>query len=53
MDTSASGERSLDTRHRFRVFGRLQKLGNIVAWLAGLIRLTGQEEEDAGIYLGD
>jgi len=31
----------------------LQAFDRILKWLAGLIRLTEEEQEDAGIYLGD
>ena len=30
----------------------LQILTNLIQWLAGLIRLTEEEKEEAGIYLG-
>ena len=30
----------------------LQSLTNLIQWLAGLIRLTEEEKEDAGVYLG-
>lgn len=31
----------------------LQIFDDILNWLAGLIQLTEEEQEDAGIYLGD
>ena len=31
----------------------LQVFGRILNWLAGLVRLTEEEEKAAGIYLGD
>jgi hypothetical protein len=31
----------------------LQIFGRILNWLAGLIKLTEKEQEDAGIYLGN
>lgn len=30
----------------------LQIIDNILYWLAGLIQLTEEEQDDAGIYLG-
>jgi hypothetical protein len=35
-----------------RFFVSLPILPSIVKWLAGLIKLTEEEQEDAGIYLG-
>ncbi len=34
-------------------FIRLQIFHGILHWLAGLVRLTEKEQENAGIYLGD
>jgi hypothetical protein len=31
----------------------LQAFDRILKWLAGLIRLTEEEQEDASIYFGD
>ncbi len=31
----------------------LHAFGRILSWLAGLVRLTQEEEMEAGIYLGD
>jgi len=31
----------------------LQIFDRILNWLAGLVQLTEEEQEDAGIYLGD
>jgi hypothetical protein len=34
------------------LLGPLQAFGRILNWLAGLVRLTEEEEKEAGIYLG-
>jgi hypothetical protein len=31
----------------------LHAFSRILSWLAGLVRLTKEEEKEAGIYLGD
>jgi hypothetical protein len=35
------------------LLGPLQVFGTVLNWLAGLVRLTEDEEKEAGIYLGD
>jgi hypothetical protein len=52
MDISVSSGHGPDTRHPIP-WASLHQFGIIWTWLAGLLQLTEQEEEDAGIYLGD
>ena len=51
MDNSFHRQES-DTRQQSGFFASLQILDRILNWLAGLIRLTEEEQEEAGIYLG-
>jgi hypothetical protein len=52
MDSSFR-ERGSDTQQApTSFFASLRILGSIVRWLASLIKLTEEEQEDAGIYLG-
>lgn len=51
MDNSFRQQES-DTQPPSRFFASLQVLGGILRWLAGFIRLTEAEREDAGIYFG-
>jgi len=59
MDRSFRSQRS--NTHRpigflatFQFFdGILPLMRHFVNWLAGLIQLTEEEQEDAGIYIGD
>ena len=39
------------TRSLTRSFMSLRRLASIIQWLASLIHLTEEEQEDAGIYL--
>ncbi len=42
-----------DTRQPSSFLASLQIFDGILNWLAGLIQLTEEEQEDAGIYIGD
>ena len=42
-----------ETQHTSGFWAGLHFFDGILTWLVGLFRLTGQEQEDAGIYLGD
>jgi hypothetical protein len=53
MDTTVGRERGTSTRRSTSAVVSLQVLGRILSWLTSLIRLTQEEEQDAGIYLGD
>lgn len=50
MDNSFHQQGS-DTQQSNGFFARLQIFDGILDWLAGLIKLTVEEQEDAGIYL--
>ena len=53
MDTTiGSGQRS-GLQRTMGVTASLGVLGRILDWLRGLIYLTAEEKEEAGIYLGD
>jgi hypothetical protein len=52
MDASVRGARGSDARHPINFLARLPVFGGILVWLAGLIRLTEEEQQDAGICLG-
>jgi hypothetical protein len=52
MDNSFRQQGS-DTRNPNGLLGRLQIVDGILKWLAGLIKLTEEEQTDAGIYIGD
>ena len=52
MDSSLR-EQGSDTQQAPRsLFAGLQILASLILWLAGLITLTEEEQEEAGIYLG-
>lgn len=42
-----------DTQQPSGFLAGLQIFDSLLNWLAGLIKLTEEEQEDAGIYLGD
>jgi hypothetical protein len=42
-----------DTQQASGLLASLQIFDGILNWLAGLIRLTEEEQEDAGVYIGD
>ena len=51
MDSSFR-EQGSDTQKASRSFlASLRILASLINWLAGLIRLTEEEQEEAGIYL--
>jgi len=52
MDRSFRRQAS-DTQRSSSFLAGLQIFHGILNWLAGLIQLTEEEQEDAGIYLGD
>ena len=52
MDNSFDPQESDAQRPRTSLSG-LQFFDGILNWLIGFIRLTDEEEMDAGIYLGD
>jgi hypothetical protein len=41
------------SQQRAGLLAGLQSFESILKWLAGLFRLTEEEQEDAGIYLRD
>lgn len=49
MDNSFRQQES-ETRQSNGFFVNLQILSGLLHWLAGLIRLTEEEQEDAGIF---
>ena len=51
MDSSFREQGSGTQRDPKRFLVRLTILAGLIKWLAGLIRLTEEEREDAGIYL--
>jgi hypothetical protein len=51
MDGSFREQGSGTPQARKSYFAGLQILASLIRWLAGLIRLTEEEQEDAGIYL--
>jgi hypothetical protein len=52
MDSSFR-EQGSGTQAAPKIFGGgLAILASLINWLAGLIKLTEEEREDAGIYLG-
>ncbi|MDD5760399.1 MAG: hypothetical protein PHI06_15135 [Desulfobulbaceae bacterium] len=52
MDDSLRQQGS-DTQQPKSSLVSLQVFNNILNWLAGFIRLTEEEQKDAGIWLGD
>jgi len=53
MDTPFGGGHGSVTRRSISLLASLHVFSRILNWLTGLIRLTAEEEEEAGIYLGD
>jgi hypothetical protein len=51
MDNSFHRQVS-DAQQKGDFLASLQIFDRIINWLAGLIKLTEEEQEDAGIYLG-
>lgn len=52
MDGSFPDPASGTQKHPKRFLVSLTTLTSIIKWLAGLITLTEEEQEEAGIYLG-
>ncbi|MGZ9226506.1 MAG: hypothetical protein ACXW4M_13215 [Anaerolineales bacterium] len=52
MDSSFREQESETQQAPKSFLAGLQILTNLIQWLAGLIRLTEEEKEKAGIYLG-
>jgi hypothetical protein len=52
MDNSLRGEQRSGTPPQSGISTGLQFLDAILNWLTGLMRLTEEEQKDAGIYLG-
>jgi hypothetical protein len=52
MDNSFHEQGSRTHQDPERFFVSLPILGNLIRWLASLIQLTEEEQEEAGIYLG-
>jgi hypothetical protein len=53
MDSSFRGGQVSGTQETSKSFlASLRFLASLINWLAGLVRLTEEEREDAGIYLG-
>jgi hypothetical protein len=51
MDSSFRAQGSNTQRDPKRFLASLTILASFIKWLAGLIKLTEEEREDAGIYL--
>jgi hypothetical protein len=51
MDSSFREQRSGPQQAAKSFFASLPILASLINWLAGLIKLTDEEREDAGIYL--
>jgi hypothetical protein len=52
MDNSFDEQGSHTQHDPKRFLVSLTKLGNLIKWLASLIQLTEEEQEEAGIYFG-
>ena len=52
MDGSFPEPASGTQEHPRRFLASLTTLSGIIKWLAGLVTLTEEEKEEAGIYLG-
>jgi hypothetical protein len=51
MDSSFRDQGSSTQQNPKRFLASLPFLDNIIKWMASLIRLTEEEQEEAGIYL--
>jgi hypothetical protein len=51
MDNSFGDHESATQNEPKRFLVRLTLLASIIKWLAGLIHLTEEEREDAGVYI--
>jgi hypothetical protein len=51
MDSSFHEQGSKTQQQTTRPFLSLRRLASIIQWLTGLIHLTIEEQNDAGIYL--
>ena len=51
MDSSFREQESETQQQPKRSFLNLRIPASIIQWLAGILRLTEEEQEDAGIYL--
>jgi len=51
MDNSIHQQGSDNQQDPKNLLESLPILGNLIKWLAGLIELTEEEQEEAGIYL--
>jgi len=51
MDNSIHEQGSYTQQDPKSLLASLPILGNLIKWLASLINLTEEEQEDAGIYL--
>jgi hypothetical protein len=58
MDNSSFQQQESDTRQKSGILAVLQIFDNILSlmrhsanWLAGILKLTEEEQEDAGVYL--
>ena len=58
MDNSSFQQQKSDTRQKISFFAGLQILDSLlplvrhsVNWLAGILKLTEEEQENAGVYL--
>ena len=51
MDNNSFRQQETESQHSNGSFVSLQVLNGILQWLAGLVRLTEEEQEDAGIFL--
>lgn len=52
MDNSFHGQES-DSQKSRGLFPNLQILYDVLNWLVGWFQLTEEEQDEAGIYLGD
>jgi hypothetical protein len=52
MDSSFREQGSGTQQDPMRFLASMPILTSVIKWLAGLIKLTEEEQEEAGIYLG-
>lgn len=52
MDNSIHEQEASGTQHQKSFLAGLSILDGLMNWLAGLIKLSEEEREEAGIYLG-
>lgn len=52
MDNSFHGQETEPQKSR-GLFPNLQILSDVINWLVGLFQLTEEEQDEAGVYLGN